>query len=183
MSSKYKIGDQNLLHFITFAVVHWIPALSRPEYKDIFLDSLRYCQKNKGLEVYAWVLMDNHVHLAIGRCGEEKLEDIVRDIKKFTSVHICRAIESNPQESRKEWMLWMFERAGKKSGKHKKYMFWQEDYHPIELRTFEMIQQKIGYIHQNPMKAGIVYEAAHYAYSSAMDYEGEKGKLEVLLAW
>jgi len=182
MSSKYKVRDQEKIYFVTFAVVNWIPALSRPEYKEIFLESLRYCQANKGLEVYAWVIMDNHIHLIIGKNGEEKIEDIVRDIKKFTSVHICRAIESNNQESRREWMLWMFERAGKKSGKHKKYMFWQEDYHPIELTNAEITQQKINYIHQNPVKEGIVYEDHHYVYSSAINYQDQKGKLDVLLA-
>jgi REP element-mobilizing transposase RayT len=163
--------------------VNWIPGLGRKEYKEIFLESLKYCQENKGLEVYAWVLMDNHVHMVLGRNGEEKLEDIVRDIKKYTSVHICRAIEANLQESRRELMLWMFERAGKKSGKHKKYMFWQEDYHPIELSNHEMTKQKIYYIHENPVKEGIVFEEEHYMYSSAIDYKGKKGKLDVLLAW
>src|SRR5215216_5947569 len=102
MSEKYKIRDQDKLHFITFAVVDWIDVFTRQEYKDILLESLRHCQKEKGLEVYAWCIMSNHIHLIVGRSKEEiKLEDIVRDFKKFTSVQLCKAIESNASESRR----------------------------------------------------------------------------------
>lgn len=183
MSSKYKISDLGQIYFVTFTVVNWLPALSRPAYKELFLESIRYCQTNKGLQVYAWVVMDNHVHLVIGTKGEEKLEDIVRDMKKYTSVHICRAIEGSVEESRRTWMLRMFKLEGQKSGKHQKYKFWEENYHPIELQTPKMIKQKIDYIHMNPVKAGIVFEEEQYVYSSATDYAGKKGKLEILLAW
>jgi REP element-mobilizing transposase RayT len=82
-------------------------------YKDIVVESLNYCIKNKGLVVYAWVIMSNHVHLVIER-RSVALEDVMRDLKKYTSRAILKAIEENPYESRKAWILWMFERAGKK---------------------------------------------------------------------
>jgi putative transposase len=113
MSRKYKFRDPGGVYFITFGTVYWIDVFSRPVYKDILVDSINYCIKEKGLVVYAWVVMTNHVHMIISSEGN-KLEDILRDLKKFTAKCIIQEIKDNPQESRKEWMLWMFERAGKK---------------------------------------------------------------------
>src|SRR5690349_12901882 len=115
MSRKYKIFDQDKLYFVTFTVVQWLDVFIRKEYKDIFLDSLKYCQKNKGLEVCAYCIMSSHVHLIIGRNKEERLEGIIRDIKKYTSFKIIEAIRNNPQESRRDWMIWFFARAGKQN--------------------------------------------------------------------
>jgi REP element-mobilizing transposase RayT len=182
VSRKYKIRNQDKLHFVTFTVIHWLDVFIRREYKDIFLDSLRYCQKNKGLEVCAYCIMSSHVHMIIGRNGEESLEGIIRDIKKFTSVKIIEAIKANPQESRKEWLVWLFERAGKNNGNNTRYQFWQQHNHPIELSTNEITDQKLEYIHQNPVEAGIVLRPEEYLYSSAINYAGMPEKLiEVIL--
>jgi putative transposase len=182
VSRKYKIRNQDKLYFVTFTVIHWLDVFIRREYKDIFLDSLRYCQKNKGLEVCAYCIMSSHVHMIIGRNGEESLEGIIRDIKKFTSVKIIEAIKANPQESRKEWLVWLFERAGKKNSNNTRYQFWQQHNHPIELSTNEIIEQKLEYIHQNPVEAGIVLQPEDYLYSSAINYAGMPEKLiEVIL--
>ncbi|MDX2196727.1 MAG: transposase [Cytophagales bacterium] len=186
MSVKYKIRDQDKLYFVTFSVVYWIDVFTREEYIQVLLDSIKYCQKEKGLEVYAWCIMTNHVHFIIGRKEIETekvigLETIVRDFKKYTSVFICRSIESNPQESRKEWILWMLKRAAEKSKKHQKYMFWNNDYHPIELSNANITKQKLDYLHNNPVKSGIVDEIWEYRYSSARDYCGKKGLLDIIL--
>lgn len=74
-------------------------------------------------------------------------KDIIRDFKKFTAVKMIKAIKENPQESRKEWLLWMFRKLAEKSNKHQKYCFWQNEYHPIELSDAKMMQQKLDYIH------------------------------------
>ena len=140
------------------------------EYRDIFLDSIRYCQKHKGLEVCAYVIMPSHVHMIIGRHGDESLEGIIRDIKKFTSVKIIQAIADNPQESRKELLLWLFERAGTHNKNNTRFQFWQQDNQPIELGTDEKSYQILDYIHDNPVKAGIVRYPEHYLYSSAVNY-------------
>lgn len=115
MSRKFKKWDQDKLYFVTFTVIQWLDIFIRREYRDIFLDSLRYCQKNKGLDVCAYCIMSSHVHLIIGRTGSQPIEGIVRDIKKFTSIQIIEAVRENPYESRKELLLWLFERAGTKS--------------------------------------------------------------------
>ena len=129
--------------------------------------------------MYAWVIMNNHVHLLMST-GDKPCEDIVRDLKKFTSRAIICAIEDNPLESRKGWMLWMFERAGLKNSNNTKYQFWQQDNHPQEIpvNTSEM-DQIIDYIHENPVKAGFVDKAEDYPYSSAVDFAGGKGKVAV----
>lgn len=111
MSRKYKIRNQDALYLVTFTVVQWMDVFIRREYSDIYLDSLRYCQKNKGLELCAYCIMSSHIHLSIGRNSDAGLDDIIRDIKKFTSVKIVDAIKNNPQESRKELLLWIFSKA------------------------------------------------------------------------
>ena len=123
--------------------------------------------------------MSNHVHLVI-EGSSVALEDVMRDLKKHTSKSILKAIEENPQESRKEWMLWLFERAGKKNGNNTKYQFWQQHNQPIELtlKAFD-INSAIDYIHDNPVKAGFVQRPEHYLYSSAGDFAGEKGMVNI----
>jgi REP element-mobilizing transposase RayT len=172
MSRKYKIRDEGALYFVTFTVINWLDVFIRREYKDIFLDSIRYCQQNKGLEVCAYCIMSSHVHMIIGRHGEPTLEGIMRDIKKYTSTQIVNAIKNNPQESRRELFMWLFERAGKRNSNNTNYQFWQQHNHPIELATNEMIDQRLSYIHNNPVQAGIVLSPEHYLYSSAINYAG-----------
>jgi putative transposase len=177
MSEKYKVRDQEKIYFITFAVIHWVDVFTRREYKDLLVESLQYCQREKGLEIYAWCLMSNHIHLALGRQGRNKLSDIIRDLKKYSSVALVRAIAANGQESRKEWMLDIFKKAAENSSKHQQYQLWQNQYHPMELTSPNQQERCLPYIHNNPVKAGMVAEAEHYLYSSAIDYAGGKGLL------
>ena len=121
MSSKYKVGKDAIAHFVTFSVVGWIDVFSREQYKELFVESLKYCQGKKGLTLHAWVIMTNHVHLIISS-NTNKIEDIVRDLKKYTSKKIIAAIQENPTESRKEWMLNLFSLAGKSNNNNKEYL-------------------------------------------------------------
>jgi putative transposase len=170
MSRKYKIRDQDKVHFVTFTVIQWLDVFTRQAYRDIFLDSIRYCQKHKGLELYAYCIMTSHIHMIVARRGEESLEGIIRDIKKFTAVKIIDAIRNNPQESRKELLMWLFERAGERNGNNTTYQFWQQHSHPVELSTDEMLTQRLDYIHNNPVESGIVASPEDYLYSSAVNY-------------
>ena len=86
----YTIKNQNAIHFITFAVVQWIDVFSRKDYADILVESLKYCQANKGLKIHAWYIMSNHVHLMISAQAPNKLSDVLRDLKKFTSNNIMK---------------------------------------------------------------------------------------------
>ena len=180
MSTKYKIRDQEQLYFVSFAVVYWLDVFVRNEYREVLLDSLRFCQKNKGLEVFAWCIMTSHVHLIIGTM-DKKMEDILRDFKSYTSTQLRKVIAENQQESRREWLLWMMGKAGKNNSNNNDFQFWQQDNHPIELWNNYMQEQKLNYLHQNPVEAGFVFNAEDYLYSSARDYCGEKGLLEIRL--
>ncbi|WP_370086533.1 transposase [Ekhidna sp.] len=176
---RYFISDQNAIYFLTFTVVGWIDVFTRREYKLEIADSLNYCIKEKGLTVFAWCIMSNHIHL-IARAKEgHKLSDIIRDFKKFTAKQIIKMIESEP-ESRREWMLNQFEYAGRNLNRIKKYKFWKDDNHAIELES-HMTDGRLNYIHQNPVNAMIVEEPEHYIFSSAKDYAGVKGIVEVEL--
>ncbi len=81
---------------------------------------------------------------------------------------------------RREWLLWMFGRAGKRNSNNEVYQFWQQNNHPMELVTIEMVEQRLNYLHQNPVEAGFVANGKDYWYSSARDYEGEVGLLPIL---
>ena len=175
----YKIVNQNGLHFLTLTIVGWLDVFTRSDYRTIIMDSLHYCQKEKGLVINAFVLMSNHLHL-IGYAKEGySLSDILRDFKKFTSKKIIQAILENPNESRRDWMIRLFEEYGKYNNDNTTYQFWQKGNHPIELESPKWINQKIDYIHLNPVRNGLVEAPEHYLYSSAGDYMGKKGLLEV----
>ena len=121
--------------------------------------------------------MSNHIHLIIGT-NNKPMQDILRDIKRHTSKAITKAIGDNPQESRRDWLLWFFEREGNANPNNEHFQFWQQGNHPIELWSDEVIDQKLDYIHHNPVKAGWVDTPEHYLYSSARDYAGEKGLID-----
>jgi len=173
MATRYRFGDDELPHFITFSVINWIDVFSREAYKQILVESLQYCIDNKGLRLHAWVIMSNHVHLIASAKQGYQLVNAIRDLKKFTSRNIIDAINSNIQESRRDWMIWMFKRAGERNGNNHNYQFWQQDNHPVELSTNEMMDQRLTYLHENPVTAGYVWEPQHYKYSSAIDYYAE----------
>ena len=179
MSTQYKFHNPEGVYFISFATVGWTDVFTRVQYKEIFVESVRHCQKNKGLELFGWCLMSNHAHLLARAKDGYKLNDIIRDLKKYTSRQLIKAIEENPQESRKEWLLSMFRNAGSHNPNNTKYQFWRQDNHPIECYTAEVTQQKLDYIHNNPVETGIVQFAEQYVYSSAVNYADGQGLLEV----
>lgn len=174
MSRKYKFHDPDGVYFVSFAVHNWVDVFTRNEYKNILVENLAYCQKHKGLEIFAWCIMTNHVHLIVRAQEGFLLPDIFRDFKKFTSKAIVKAIVENQGESRKEWLLTQFKTP-------EGYRFWNPENHPIEIWSNAVIDQKLDYIHQNPVEAGLVFRPEHYMYSSAADYAGEKGRLEIIL--
>jgi putative transposase len=165
MSEYLKIEDGKC-YFITFTVVDWLDVFIREIYSNILIESIQYCQKQKGLEVYAYCIMPSHVHM-IASAGEGNLSDILRDLKSHTSKKIVKAIEENPRESKRELMLERFSLAAEKSCRHKHHCFWQETNHPIELYSDTFIIQKETYIHMNPVELGLVTKPEHYRLSSA----------------
>lgn len=169
MSRKCKFRSQDDLYFISTATVNWIDVFTRSLYKDIVMESLRFCQREKDLDICAWCLMTNHLHLIIGTRGR-KLEHTLRDMKQFTAKRILEAVAEHPEESRRDWMLWMMERAGSRTPGNDIYQLWQHDNHPIAVFTAPVLLQKLHYIHQNPVVAGFVERPEDWLYSSAKNY-------------
>lgn len=164
MAFSYSIKDQGAIYFVTFTVHQWVDVFTRTLYRDIILESLRYCQEAKGLKIFDWVVMSNHIHLIVSSQAEN-LSDIIRDFKKFTSKKIVQAIEVNPHESRKEWLLLALKIENR-------IWFWEEGYHGVEISSIEMYESKVNYIHLNPVRNGLVENAEDYLWSSAKDFLG-----------
>jgi len=170
------------LHFVTFTVIEWIDAFIRDEYRQVVVNSIKFCQQNKGLEVYGYVIMPSHVHMIIGRNKEANLEEIVRDMKSFTSSTIRKMINNSKEvgESRKEWMMKMLQDAGRRNSNNRDFQFWQQHNRPIELWTLDVFNQKLEYIHNNPVQAGFVDEPDSWLYSSARNYSKKRSYIEIL---
>jgi putative transposase len=154
------------LYFVTLTVVDWIDVCTRRIYNELIIENLAYCQKHKGLNIYAYVIMTNHIHLVANVEGGS-LGDVLRDFKTYTSKELIKLIADNVAESRRDWMLKAFERAGRLNPLNKDHQFWQNGNYPVLLYSNAVIEQKIDYILENPVKAGFVGSAHEYWYSSA----------------
>lgn len=173
MSRAYKFHNPEGLYFITFTTVAWVDVFTRRDYMDIVVDSLRFCQQKKGLRLYAWVIMSNHVHLSAEAVEGFKLQDIIRDLKKFTSKQVLKAIAEHPGEGRRLWMLQIFRDAGEANSNNKDHQFWQQHNKPIELFSNGMIGRYMNYLHENPEKSGYVEHAEDYVYCTAPAIAGK----------
>jgi putative transposase len=179
-SRPYHMDNPSGIYFVTFTIVFWIDVFIRNSYKNEFVKSLNYCIQQKGLNVHAWCIMSSHVHLIISAKNSDlhNLSDIIRDIKKYTANTIIKSITNDP-ESRRDWMLDKFSFAASKNSRNNNYQFWQQDNQAKELFSNDFMMQKLNYIHQNPVEEGWVDEPEHYTYSSARDYCGRKGLVEI----
>jgi len=183
MSRNYKFHNPKGLYFVSFAVVNWLDVFSQNAYKELLLDSLRYSQNEKGMEIISWCIMSNHVHLIFRSINGIKPELLLGDFKRFTSKSIVKAIKENPRETRKELLLNEFSKTASTTSNVKHFQFWRHDNKPIELWSNKVIYEKINYIHKNPVEAGLVNKPKDYIYSSAVDYCGEQGLLENIVVF
>ncbi|PRZ01020.1 REP element-mobilizing transposase RayT [Marinilabilia salmonicolor] len=177
MSTGYQIKDQEGLYFLTFQVVEWVDIFTRPVYRDIVIDSLKYAIENKGLQVFAYVIMSNHVHL-IMQSSTGQLSNTIRAIKKYTSKQIIDAILSNA-ESRREWLLNCFQYAAQKHKRNTQYQVWTHENHAVYLYSPDFIAEKIQYIHNNPVRAMVVQDPEDYLYSSSRNYASLSAILDI----
>lgn len=178
MAGGHQIKNQNVLHFLTFTVVGWIDIFTRDTYREIIIESFEYCKREKGLILYAYVIMSNHIHIIVKTDSEKGLSAVIRDFKKFTAKKIISELNNN-KESRRDWMLQLFKHYAKSNKRNAEYQFWKQDNHPIELVSRKWIVQKLDYIHLNPVNGGWVDLTEDYKYSSARNYAGLKGVMEV----
>lgn len=178
MSQGYQIKDQSAAHYLTLQIVQWADIFTRKVYRDIVIESLKYYQKEKSLEIYAFVIMSNHIHLLV-RSGNENLSGTLRDFKSHISKEILKTIKEQ-NESRREWLLMIFKYAASKHKRNSTYQLWTHENHAEEIYSNKFIEQKLDYIHNNPVRAGIVLNSEDYLYSSARNYADLESILDVI---
>jgi REP element-mobilizing transposase RayT len=179
MSTGYKISEQDGLHYVTFQIVRWIDIFTRQVYRDTVIENLCFCQQHKGLEIYAYVIMSNHIHILL-RSEKAVLSKTIKEFKSFTAKKILEAVHTE-SESRREWMLNLFEFSAKQHKRNENYQVWTHENHAETVFGNRFLETKINYIHENPVRAGIVGKAEDYLYSSARNYAGLDGMLDVIV--
>lgn len=177
MTRGCKIDKQDATYFMTFTIVQWLRVLEEYKHKMIICDSLNYCVKEKNLEINAYVIMDTHMHL-FANSKENNLSGFVRDFKKHTANEIINSYQQRNDETSRE-ILNRFAFGANKHTRNKKHQIWQQESYPELIYSQKFTLQKIRYIHNNPVKAGIVNWPPDYFFCSAVDYYGGKGPVEV----
>jgi REP element-mobilizing transposase RayT len=167
-------------YFLTFNTVDWVDIFIRPVYKQIIVHSLNHFIAQKGLNVYAWCLMTNHLHLLAQAKENCVIAGIEKEFKSFTTKKILQDIGTEP-EARKIWMIERFENFSNVLGFLKKFHIWQTCSNPvfIDLHEKEILLGYVEYIHANPTRDRVVDSAPDYLYSSARDYAGMEGLVHI----
>ena len=174
MSTAYRFTENEIPHFVTMTLVEWIDLFNRQKYKDILIDSLSFCIREKGLVVHAYVIMSNHVHMIVSADSEAKsLSGLIRDYKRYTAKVLYETLKSDTKESRRNWMLWIIESQGERSASNEIMKIWRHENQHIPLESEKFLKQRIDYIHENPVRAGICRSPVDYVYSSAEAYAGK----------
>jgi len=172
MRSRYKIAELASPHFITCTTVEWLPVFTRTRYLDIITASLTFCRQHKSLRLHAYVILDNHLHLIVSAAD---LSQVIRDFKR----HTAKEILAVATQENKQWLLKQFEFfKGVHRGKSQ-HQVWQEGFHPQAITSEDMLRQKLDYIHYNPVRLGLVDRPEDWRYSSARNYLGQDGLLEI----
>ena len=180
---RYRIAENGLIpHFVTWTLAEWLPLFLSDSYCSIITGSLDYCRREKGLLVHAYVIMPTHLHGILSVSGGYVLSDVLRDARKYTS----KAIVGKLEEDGHRLFEWVFRDAARKAGRpgvtHK---VWSDDTHPVAIESERFLLQRIEYLHNNPVRKGLVELPEHWRYSSAALYvAGRKGPLEIdALEW
>jgi REP element-mobilizing transposase RayT len=160
-------ADENFPYFCTISVIDWVPVFIDERVIQPIIDSLRFCQEKKALQLFAYVVMPNHLHLI---AAAENLHDQMRDFKRFTSRTIHDRLVAGHRATILEWLRVGAQRARRSRGE---FSFWQDGFHPQVIRSRTVFDQKLRYLHENPIRKGLVARPAEWRYSSAGWYSGE----------
>lgn len=158
----FRVYDGFYPHFVTSATIHWIPVFRRDDYYRVLVDNLNHCIEHKGLLVHGYVLMPDHFHL-ICTHTEGNLSRLLGSFKGYTAHQIIPMIR---QDGRTLWIRAM-EQSGESETSAK---LWQGELHPEQVHTRPFFEQKLRYVHDNPIRAGFVSSPCHWKYSSAGFY-------------
>jgi len=181
MSRNYQFNNPEGWYFVSFATVFWLSVFTRRIYKDCIVKHLKFCIEEKGMILGAWIIMSNHIHLIFSAKGNNP-QRLLQSFKSATAKELITLVRSNVQESKKERYIWLMKLAAERNTTtNNKIQFWQHHNKPIELWSNKAIQTNLDYLHNNPVNSGEVAEPHHYLYSSAIDYSGGKGMLNVNL--
>jgi REP element-mobilizing transposase RayT len=174
--SRYRIANPEAPHFLTATVNHWLPVFTRPETVDIVLAAWRFLQRDSGFALYGYVILENHIHFIAASA------DLGRDLRRFkswTAREIVAHLEARGAQ-RMLGLLALFKRRHKTESLHQ---VWEEGNHPQIIESEDVLRQKLEYIHMNPVKRGYVDHPEDWRYSSARNYAGRPGLIEVVRAW
>jgi len=174
--SRYKIYEPTHPHFVTCTILHWLPIFTRKESVQIIIDSLKFLQEKDNLKLYAYVILENHLHMVV---QSNDLPKTMESFKKYTANQILKLLKAENVKT----LLEQFKFYKKTHKIDKEYQIWEEGYQPKLMQTDVMMMSKIKYIHENPVKRGYIDEAVYWRYSSARDYEGVQGLIEVERFW
>lgn len=174
------IYNQNAVHFVRFSVVQDIDIFAIPEYANMLIENIKYCQEHKQLQVHAWCLMTSKLYLLVSVLPNNTLSGVIRDLKKYSSVTISEAISKNIKDLRKNWIMWILKSAGEKNTRNEKVQFWQQENQPFEILSAAKFVKCIEYIHSLPFKAGFVADPIFYRYPSAIDYAPNSKKMGLI---
>jgi putative transposase len=163
MRTRYKVANDKCLYFVTSTVVEWIPIFTSEKYYNILINTIKYYQLNNNLEVLAYVILPEHFHLII-RC--ENLVKTIQLIKMYSAKQIINELKMDNNIGVLE-KLHLYKKSYKINSD---YQIWQEGFHPQEIIDEKMYEQKVNYIHYNPVKRGLVSEITDWKYSSAGFY-------------
>jgi len=164
---RYKVhrGLYNV-YFSTSTIVDWLPVFTTDTYFSILVNSLKYCQIHKGLNIVAYVIMPEHTHLVTSNPEQGSLSDIMRDLKRFTSKEITRQLEKDNAFS----LLNVLQKSAAKGIGNTEYKVWQDGFHPEAIYSEKFLKQKVDYIHHNPVRRRLVSKPEEWRYSSARNY-------------
>ena len=174
--SRYKIYEPTHPHFITLTVLHWIPLFTRIESVEILIDSFKHLQQIDNLQIYSFVILENHLHLV---ASSDDITKTIKKFKSFTAKELLKLLQKNNVTTILD-QLAFYKEAHKTEIT---YQVWQEGMQPKLIQAEKTLFQKIVYIHNNPVKRGYVDEAKHWRYSSARMYEVRDGLIEVEKMW
>ena len=167
MKSRYKVVDQEGIYFITSSIIEWLPVFTSEDTFRIISDSLHFCLEEKSLKLYGYVITLDHLHMIV---SSENLSEVMKSFKRHTAKEIIKYLK----QTNNEWILNQFHFYKKKNKIESEYQVWQEGFHLQLISSYEMMEQKIEYMHQNPVRKGFVNNPEYWKYSSAcnLDFKG-----------
>jgi len=174
--SRYKIFESEYPYFMTCTIVGWLPVFTRQEAVQVIFDSWRFLHENDRLEIYGYVILENHLHLV---AAANDLSKEIGDFKSFTARRIIDLLHERNARTLLDQLSW--HKARHKTDRE--FQLWQEGSHPQQVQTSDVMRQKLEYMHQNPVARGYVDEAVHWRYSSARNYAGMAGLFPVVTDW